>query len=236
MEGIFHFLQKVQKHDFWLTYKTLVQNSRAWLKIMTSLQSSWLLYSYIITVKKSPHTQSARLSSHSFQKWPPASYTDLGGLWQLLLSPHTQGLPGLHHGWRCTEAMWEEVDMIEYRLKWTVCWLSVTSRRTSVCTMKHLRYLIDWTNPKISTLFSASICFSCVCMVMNVPVRPTPALQRNCHCYASYQDHIVYPHFNAAGIWTTILMTIHMYYKWKVQYCYLSSMYTRLCLSVPSYY
>ena len=65
------------------------------------------------------------------------------------------------------------------------CRSSVTSRQTSVCTMKHLRYLIDWTNPKISTLFSASIRFSCVCMVTNVPVRPTPALQRNCHGYVS---------------------------------------------------
>lgn len=78
--------------------------------------------------------------------------------------------------------------------------------------MKHLRYLIDWTNPKISTLFSAWIRFSCVCMVTNVPVRPTPALQGNCMVMYLCNEFITITLFTLTII-QLATMTVYMDYK-----------------------
>lgn len=63
--------------------------------------------------------------------------------------------------------------------------------------MKHLRRLMDWTKLKMSTTFSALICLSWACKVMNVPVRPTPALQRNTmKCYACTHTTCLYEDVN----------------------------------------
>lgn len=68
--------------------------------------------------------------------------------------------------------------------------MSIDYIPTSVCTMD-IRYdLISDTSPKMSTNSCSRMCCKSLSRAMNVPVRPTPALQEFRECVT----HTVLPH------------------------------------------